>query len=320
MAIVLAYFMVVLIWATTPLAIQWSGDSLSFIAAATLRMVIALALGLSINLLLRRKLFATPGIWKVYAASAIGIFPNMPVVYWAAQFIPSGLVAVIFAMSPFVTGLMTMLLLKQNPFSPQRLFALLLALSGLVVIFNQQLELNEHAAYGIFGILLSCFLFSFSSVLVKKTSAQLQLTSDAFNQTLGALLFSLPGLLLSWWLLDGQVPEFISVKSWLAVGYLATLGSLLAITLFFYVLANMSATAVSLITLMTPVLALLLGALLAHEALSVSILMGTGLVIVALLIYLNISVSQDFVFKALFSPAWREDRLEKIKNDFSRFK
>lgn len=320
MAILLAYFTVVLIWATTPLAIQWSSDSLSFIAAAALRMAFALALGLLINLLLRRKLFVTPEIWKVYAAGAIGIFPNMPVVYWSAQFIPSGLVAVIFAMSPFVTGLMTMLLLKQNPFSAKRLVALLLAFSGLVVIFYQELEFNAHAAYGIFGILLSCFLFSFSSVLVKKTSAQLTQTSDAFNQALGALLFSLPGLLLSWWLLDGSIPEFVSSKSWLAVTYLATLGSLLGITLFFYVLANMSATAVSLITLMTPVLALLLGAVLAHESLSMFMLMGVALVLVALLIYLNVSISQEFLFKALFQSAWRDDHLEKLKNDFNKFK
>ena len=312
MRVLLAYFGVVLIWATTPLAIQWSSHSLSFIAAALLRMTFALALGLLINTLLRRKLFAVPKVWQVYAAGAIGIFPNMPVVYWSAQFIPSGLVAVIFAMSPFVTGLLSMILLKQNPFNPRRMLALFMALSGLIIIFCQQCHLRDHAAYGILGILLSCFMFGFSSVLVKKVSKNLAVATDAFNQTLGSLLFSLPGLALSWWLLDGHVPEAISMKSWIGVSYLATLGSLLGITLFFYVLANMSATAVSLITLMTPILALLLGAVAAHELMGWPMLLGTGLVIIALLIYLDFSI-EVFLFKSLGCSAWREDQLRKIK-------
>jgi len=315
MAVLLAYFSVVLIWATTPLTIQWSSDSLSFIAAVLLRMSLALLLGLIINLLLRRKLFAQTNAWQVYAAGAIGIFPNMPVVYWSAQFIPSGLVAVVFAMSPFVMGLMTFILLKHNPFTPRRVFALLLALAGLVVIFYHQLQLNLHSAYGIAGILLSCFLFSFSSVLVKKLDVKV----DAFNQAVGTLLFALPGLMLMWWYMDGQIPTAISVKSLVAVGYLSVFGSLLGAALFFYVLAKMSPTAVSLITFMTPVLALILGAWVEHESLNLQLWIGAGLVVFALLLYLDLS-SENVFFAALRREAWTDDGLQDTRHDFHRYK
>jgi hypothetical protein len=53
-AILFAYIMVVLIWATTPLTISWSGDSISFMAGVTLRMSLALALGMLVKLLLSR--------------------------------------------------------------------------------------------------------------------------------------------------------------------------------------------------------------------------------------------------------------------------
>lgn len=286
MLVLLAYFSVVLIWATTPLTIQWSSDSLSFSAAVLLRMSVALVLGLAINACLRRKLFASANAWQVYAAGAIGIFPNMPVVYWSAQFIPSGLVAVVFAMSPFVVGLMTWVLLKQNPFSVRRVLALLLALLGLVVIFHHQMQLSMQSAYGIAGILLSCFLFSLSSVLVKKLAVKV----DAFNQAIGTLLFALPGLLLLWWCVDGQMPNSISTKSLFAVGYLSVFGSLVGAALFFYVLARMSPTAVSLVTFMTPVLALILGAWVAHETLSAQLWMGAGLVVIALFLYLDLAL------------------------------
>lgn len=287
MSVYLAYGLVVLIWATTPLGIQWSSDSVSFAAAAALRMAFALSLALIINALLRRSLFVQPGVWKVYFVASLGIFPNMPIVYWSAQFIPSGLIAVIFALSPFVTGAMTLLILRQNPFNARRIAALAIALGGLLVIFQDQLQIDLRAGFGMAGILVSCFLFSFSSVWLKK----LDTTVDAFNQTAGALLFALPGLLVVWYVLDGAYSLELSAKSLAAISYLAVCGSLLGFTLFYYVLKQMSPSSVSLITLITPVLALLIGTLVAGEQITRQLLMGTGLVLAALMIYLDLGFS-----------------------------
>jgi drug/metabolite transporter (DMT)-like permease len=317
MAVLVAYLMVVLIWATTPLTIQWSGDSLSFIAAVLLRMSFALSLGLVINAFLGRKLFAQPQVWRVYAAGAIGVFPNMPVVYWSAQYIPSGMVAVVFAMSPFVTGLMTLVLLKQNPFTAKRIFALALALMGLQIIFYHQFQFDMRAVYGIAGILLSCFLFSFSSVLVKKLDTGVGV--DAFNQALGTVLFALPGLLLSWWYLDGQIPATISTKSLASVGYLSVFGSLIGAALFFYVLARMSASSVSLITFITPILALILGGWAGKETLSWQLWLGAGVVIFALLLYLELSAN-SWLMAGLRRHAWQGDGLEELKNEHHKYR
>ena len=282
MAVFLAYVLVVLIWATTPLAIQWSSDSISFIAAALSRMMIAVAFALPILFALRRRLFP-PGAWKVYLAGSIGIFPNMPIVYWSAQFIPSGLVAVIFAMSPFVTGVLSLLILRENPFTVRRVLALIMALAGLSVIFYGQLRIDHQGLYGIGGILLSCVLFSFSSVWMKRLNEN----TEAFAQMTGSLLFSLPGLVFTWWWLDGQLPASMSDKTLGAVAYLAIFGSLLGYTLFFFILKRLSASVVSLVTLMTPLLALLLGVWIADERFTFQLLLGAGMVILALLLYID---------------------------------
>ena len=335
MATFLAYLAVVLIWATTPLAIQWSSDSLSFMAAVVARMALALALALLIHALLQRRLHTYRDHAQIYFAASIGIFPNMPVVYWAAQFIPSGLVAVIFAMSPFVTGLLSILLLKQNPFSARRLLALLLALAGLAMIFAQQMQLQSAAIYGIGGILLSCFLFSFSSVWLKKLTAA-HTGIDAFQQATGALLFALPGLLLCWWwmdfsLLDLGLPAAISGKSFGAVLYLAIMGSLVGSVLFFYVLQRLSPSLVSLITLMTPVLAILLGRWAADESLSAQTLAGVGVVLFGLLLYMPWTLRQwraacaRFFYSRLQKEALSDEvnpqaALEAIREDMLRYK
>jgi len=314
-AVLFAYIFVVLIWATTPLAIQWSSDSVSFVAAVVLRMGLALALALFISTALRRSLFACADAWKVYLAASIGIFPNMPLVYWSAQFIPSGLIAVIFAMSPFVTGVMSLLILRENPFNRRRVFALLIAFGGLVVIFHQQISLDTYAAYGIAGILCSTLLFSVSSVWLKSLNTSV----PAFDQATGALLFAMPGLLLSWYLFDGTLPSTISDKSVGAIVYLAVMGSLLGFTLFFYVLKKLSPSAVSLITLLTPVLALFVGVFVAGERLTLSTLIGAGLVMLALLFYIEWSFGHWFE-KSLRRTASAEAGLADIKAEYIRYK
>lgn len=320
MAVLLAYILVVLIWATTPLAIKLSSDSISFIAAVVLRMTLALSLALTFTLCLRRQLFPQPGIWKVYFAASIGVFPNMPVVYWSAQYIPSGLIAVIFSMSPFVTGVMSLLILKENPFSRRRILALLVALGGLLIIFQDQLQIDHYAAYGIAGILLSCFLFSLSSVWLKSLNEN----ADAFSQTTGSLLFAWPGLLLSWWWLDGSLPRAMPAQAMGAVAYLAIFGSLLGSTVFFYVLKRLSPSIVSLITLITPVLALLIGAFIAGERLSGQLILGAALVITSLLFYINVPL-----FSLLKQGRWFERCMQRgaiahpvadIKDDYIRYK
>lgn len=315
MAVFIAYVLVVLIWATTPLAIQWSGDSVSFTAAVVLRMGLALIIALGVNALLRRSLFAHAGAWKVYLAAAIGIFPNMPLVYWSAQYIPSGLLAVIFAMSPFVTGVMSLLILRENPFNRRRLLALLLAFVGLLIIFHHQLRVDVYAAYGIIGILGSTLLFSVSSVWLKSLNTSV----PAFDQATGALLFALPGLVLAWWIFDGSLPAIVSTKSAGAIVYLAVMGSLLGFTLFFFVLKKLSPSAVSLITLITPVLAILIGVGVAGERLTATTFIGAFLVLVALLFYIDWSFGYWFE-RSLRRPARQEIELADIKDEFVRYK
>jgi drug/metabolite transporter (DMT)-like permease len=314
-AVLFAYLSVVLIWATTPLTIQWSSDTLSFMAAVVARMSLALAIALAIHALLRQSFTTYIAHYKIYFAASIGIFPNMPVVYWAAQYIPSGLVAVIFSLSPFVTGLMSILLLKQNPFTAKRVVALLLAVTGLVVIFYHQMKFDADSIFGIAGILASCIFFSLSSVWVKKLTSETRVTLDSFHQATGALIFSLPGLLLSWWLLDGDIPQAVSFKSATSVIYLAIMGSLVGAAMFFYILQRMSASAVSLITLMTPVLAILLGKTVANEALSTQTLTGVGLVLVALIIYMPWSMKNGVTNLAVwFEKCLRSNALSVAEN------
>ena len=90
----LVYTMVVLIWSTTPLAIKFSVDSLSFIQAVALRMWFSLALCLILLKCFSIKFVRTPYAWYVYASGALAVCGAMLCVYFAAQVLSSGLIAV----------------------------------------------------------------------------------------------------------------------------------------------------------------------------------------------------------------------------------
>jgi drug/metabolite transporter (DMT)-like permease len=277
------YITVIIIWSTTPLAIKLSNDSVSPITAASLRMVLAIACASLIMAVLRRSNFFDRENIKIYFVASLGIFPNLPIVYYSAQFIPSGLIAVIFASSPFMMGLAAYIWLGEKVLTRKKVAALLLATLGLVIIFIDQIATDENAIYGVLLMLLSNVIYSVSSIWVKKLSLKNKV--NPLDQTFGALVFSLPGLLLCWYWVDGNMDLTLSQTTIVAVVYLATVGSLIGFVAFFYVLNHLSVSAVSLIPMITPALALWVGAFIGGETISNNILMGTGLIICGLILY-----------------------------------
>lgn len=284
MQVIGAYILVVLIWSTTPLAIHWSNSSLPFVTAITARMTLAVLLCWMLLKITGQPLIRHRRDWWAYAASALGLFPNMLLVYWAAQFIPSGLMSVIMGIYPFFVGLFSLMILRENAFSPARILALLLAVLGLWTVHREQLTLGPQAAWGMAAMVLVCVIWGFSSVAVKRLAADV----GALRMGTGSLLVSLPFFLVAWFWLDGAVPQGVDGKSLFGVTYLVLAGSVLGHTLWFYVLRACSVVSVSLITLITPVMAITWGVLFADEVLTPQTLAGAGLILTALAIYQGI--------------------------------
>src|SRR3569833_2498231 len=106
MSVPAAYFGVILIWSTTSLAIQWSAQGAGFSFVVMARMLIGLA-GCLVLLAATRTAFPfTPAARRLYAVSGLSLFASMLLTYWGALHIPSGLISVIFGLSPLVTGVL----------------------------------------------------------------------------------------------------------------------------------------------------------------------------------------------------------------------
>lgn len=276
-----AYLAVVVIWATTPLAVKWSGEGLGPMPAAASRMLIAAGVGFVLLQLLRIRLPWSRDAVASYFAAGTSIFGAMSLIYWGALYVPSGLISVLFGLSPIVAGVVAQRWLGESELTALRWIACLVALMGLVVIFWHELQVEGDAWIGIVILLVAVVIFSISSVWVKRVGAKLH----PFAQTVGALIVCAPPYALSWWWIGGPDPSQAAMAAYGAVLYLALGGSLLGFLCYFHVLRHLPATTVALITVMTPVLALGIGAQFNDESLPATTLIGTGMIVAGLAIY-----------------------------------
>lgn len=281
MSIPLAYIGVIIIWSTTPLAILWSSEGVGFMFGVTSRMLIGAVLALVVAALLGAGMKWHRHAMTAYLAAGLGIYGGMLTVYWAAQYIPSGWISVIFGLSPVVTGIMARYWLEGEALTLQRVAGMMLGIAGLAVIFVTGVEMDGHVMLGIIAMLLSVTIHSASGIWVKRINADV----PAIVMTSGGLVLAAPLFLITWLFMGAEMPEEATSRTLGAIGYLALFGSVLGFALYFYVLRHVQATQVALITLITPVIALALGNTLNSEPITVEIVAGTALILSGLALF-----------------------------------
>ncbi|MEX1034073.1 MAG: DMT family transporter [Cellvibrionaceae bacterium] len=283
MKVVLAYWGVVLIWSTTPLGIATSNNGLTFWSAAGMRMLLAFALVAVIIAVRRQPFLPNRRVALAYLVASLGLSPQMSLVYWAAQHVPTGVISLVFAFNPCLTALVSLMVIRGTKLSSRQVFALLLAVVGMAIIYLDQLNFGREAALGIAALFLSTAIFAVCSVWLKRLTTDL--TLDPFCQTGGTLLFAMPVYFLIWLSFDGEIPQSIQTDAAVAIVYLAVLGSVGGFTLYFYILRHMNVITVSLITLITPVIALAIGTVFLNEPFTVQLAIGSGTVLLSLLLF-----------------------------------
>jgi len=280
MSVPISYISVILIWSTTPLAIQWSGNHVGFQFGVAARMLVGLA---ALLVVLHVMKIAFP--WhkkarRIYLISGLTLYVAMSFVYWSAQHIPSGWISVVFGLSPIITSVMASLILKDSTLSGMRLTGMTIGFAGLSVVFIEGTSISTAAILGVTGTVISAASQSLGAVLIKQQKPDFH----PIAITAGSIAVSLPLFLLNC-LLMGDWPETIPLKAGLSILYLALLGSAIGFPLYFYLLKKLAPERVAIITLITPITALLLGAVFNGEVISIKVWTGTILIITGLSIY-----------------------------------
>ncbi|MFQ5470806.1 MAG: DMT family transporter [Gammaproteobacteria bacterium] len=281
MSVPTAFIGIIIIWSTTPLAIKWSGEGSGFLFGVSARMTLGVLLCLAIISLFRIKLPWQRSAKLTYISSGLGIYGAMLCVYWGSQFIPSGLIAILFGLTPVMTGILASIWLNESCLSFHKVLGMLAGLGGLLVIFNTDTDVGGDAIAGITAVLISVALHSGSTVAVKKINAQL----PGLVTTTGGLLIAVPAYLATWLIFDGTVPVTIPDKTMASIVYLGFVGSALGFILYYYVLKNIEASKIALVPLVSPVIALVIGQRLNGEMIDQQIVYGAAMILSGLLFF-----------------------------------
>ena len=222
--------------------------------------------------------------WRSIAVIALCMFvATYGAVFWAEQYVPSGVTAVIEATLPVTTIALEVFIFRQQPFSWRMLGAVVLGFSGVAWLLLKSGQ-QSFAALPCVVILAGGMAWSLGAVLTRSMPLPRSLTLGAGAQMMlgGAVL-----LALSWG--TGELHPFprIQMRAALALLYLIVAGSLLGFTAYVWLLARMPATRVASHAYVNPLVAVALGYFLAGEVLTVRMILASALVVAGVFLILK---------------------------------
>lgn len=190
---------------------------------------------------------------------------------WGVKYISSGLGAIINAVFPLWIVIITV-------FRGERLvrlavFGLIISFGGVCVIFYDHLSdfLNPDFQFGILLSILSTISWAFGSLYTKKKAASFNPYFSLGLQMLisSTILFAITGATGT-----GVTLSSIPANSWWSIAYLVIIGSVLTFIAFIYMLQKLPAEINSIYAYVNPIVAVLLGAIIFGEPLTIAIAIG----------------------------------------------
>jgi drug/metabolite transporter (DMT)-like permease len=193
------------------------------------------------------------------ANGALSFAGSYGVVYWAEQWVPSGLAAVLFAIYPLVVALLAHFFLPAESLHAREVLGVLIGFCGVGVIFSEDLAAlgGPAVAWGAAVMLISPVVSAAGSVAVKRWGAGIHAFSLASVPMLvGAAIMAVPALALERDRTLSWTPPAI-----FALLYLTLAGSALTFSLYYWLLLQLPAKRLALIAYVIPILAVAIGVL-----------------------------------------------------------
>lgn len=282
-SIVLAFLAIYVIWGSTFLAIRMAVLLVPPWFAAGTRFFVAGVLLYGFTRL-RGAVPPTAKQWRNLAILGVLMFScTYGALFWAEQFVPSGITSVLEACLPIITVVLEVFILRQQPFRWQILLAAVVGLGGVALMI---LNPGEHSftPFPCLVILCGSTAWALGAVLIRSLSlpASRPLTAAAEMMLGGAVLLALSAA-------TGELHPFphLYPKAVFALVYLITFGSIIGFTAFVWLLARMPASKVASHAYVNPVVALILGHFVAAEQITLRILAGAALVIGSVVVSLK---------------------------------
>lgn len=262
-----------------------AGKALPPFTIVSLRVGIAALILIALIRLTGRALPSNWRVWRVLFG--MGLINNVipfSLIVWGQTQVPSGLAAVLNATTPFWTALVVNFLTVDEKLTAAKVAGIAIGVAGVAVLIGPSVFLNLGAhGLGELAILLATLSYGFSGALGRQLPRLgVEPVVAASGQMIAATTMMVPLALLfdqPWQL---AMPGW---HVWAAILGLAGLSTALGYLIFFRLLGRAGATNTSLVTLLVPVSAILLGTLVLGESLEPKHFAGMALIALGLLAF-----------------------------------
>ncbi|MCC7165336.1 MAG: EamA family transporter [Anaerolineae bacterium] len=289
----MAYFYLILlgsIWGASYLFIKVGGEVVPPLTLVFSRTAIAsVVLFVTLRVKGERVPRWNDAIWKWFVLmGVINTVVPYTLITWGELYISSGLAAILIATLPIFTVLLAHWLTHDEKITPRKLLGVMAGFVGVVILFLPDLAQGQELflAGGI-AVLGAALSYAIAGIYARKTLKGVSPISSAFGQMLTAAVMILPASLLVErpWTIS---PTPASIFSILMLG---VVGSGFAYILFYWLIAQVGATRTSLVTYVSPIVALILGAVILQEPLHWTMVVGLGLIIGGVGLVTNLQLS-----------------------------
>lgn len=261
-----------LVWSSTWWAIRQGLEELPPCTAAAARFLLAgVVMVFAAAWLRRRESGAAPPAWLWLSAGVANFAVAYGILYWSEQRVPSGIAAVLWAVFPVLMAIAGHTLLNER-LRPRQALGFLVAFAGVLAMFFGDLGGGDDVLPSAALLLLSPVAAAVGTVLIKRHGSGCSSLLLNRNGMLagGALLAGAA------WLLERDAPATVGARAVVSTVYLAVVGTCLTFGLYFWLLRWARASRLSLISYVTPPLALGFGWLVGDGTLDAATLAGTG--------------------------------------------
>ncbi len=299
-AVILAFGLVYLFWGSTYLAIDIAVQTIPPALMCAVRFSIAGVVMLTVCAATGRRIRYSAK--QIALASVVGILLLMGgnlTLSWAELSVPSGLAALIIAITPLWFLVLDSLLLGDHHISGRGKAGLALGMVGLLVLFWP--ELNATSALGRRELWASLALIggSFSWALGSVLSKRWQSGMDVFSAT-GWQVTAAGAANFLWALAAGDFSRVAWTPRGVgAVLYLVVCGSWIGYTAYIWLLEHVPTSKVSTYAYVNPVVAVFLGWLILHERVDRFIVMGSVIVVLSVILVTSAKVKEKTVAEEL---------------------
>jgi drug/metabolite transporter (DMT)-like permease len=277
---ILVWLILCVVWGTTWIFIKIGLDDLPPISFAYSRFIIAIILLIPTFYWQKLEFLKTKREWQIVIISGIlQFFANYGLLFWGEQYISSGLAAVLQATIPVFGLIIARYYLPNEIITGTKILSIILGIIGLIAIFYEQLYLSGTLAFlGSLAVVVGGFCAALASVLTKTIGIKTNPSSLIFWQMIAGII---PLTILGLSTEGNPILFNWTVSAVICVFYLAIMGTITAFWLYYWLLQKMDVTNAMMIAFVTPLVAVIVGAIYRQETLGSQTIVGGILILLS---------------------------------------